>query len=100
MALAVMEYLVNDKKETYSEILSDISRIINSKTDRIVIKVEDYPQRKEKYKNDKGKRWYDDYPLTTIDNVKFYFTTQWGIDNIDLIIELAKSKGCTVESVE
>ena len=29
MALAVMEYLVNDKKETYSEILSDISRIIN-----------------------------------------------------------------------
>lgn len=62
MALAVMEYLVNDKKETYSEILSDISRIINSKTDRIVIKVEDYPQWKEKYKNDKGKRWYDDYP--------------------------------------
>lgn len=45
-----MEYLVNDKKETYSEILSDISRIINSKTDRIVIKVEDYPQWKEKYK--------------------------------------------------
>lgn len=62
MALAVMEYLVNDKKETYSEILSDISRIINSKTDRIVIKVEDYPLWKEKYKNDKGKRWYDDYP--------------------------------------
>ena len=54
MALAVMEYLVNDKKETYSEILSDISRIINSKTDRIVIKVEDYPLWKEKYKNDKG----------------------------------------------
>ena len=60
MALAVMEYLVNDKKETYSEILSDISRIINSKTDRIVIKVEDYSLWKEKYKNDKGKRWYDD----------------------------------------
>ena len=100
MALAVMEYLVNDKKETYSEILSDISRIINSKTDRIVIKVEDYSLWKEKYKNDKGKRWYDDYPLTTIDNVKFYFTTQWGKDNIDPIIELAKSKGCTVESVE
>lgn len=51
MALAVMEYLVKDKKETYSEILSDISRIINSKTDRIVIKVEDYPQWKEKYLN-------------------------------------------------
>ena len=86
MALAVMEYLVKDKKETYSEILSDISRIINSKTDRIVIKVEDYPQWKEKYKNDKGKRWYDDYPLTTIDNVKFYFTTQWGKGNIQAIL--------------
>ena len=100
MALAVMEYLVNDKKETYSEILSDISRIINSKTDRIVIKVEDYPQWKEKYKNDKGKRWYDDYPLTTIDNVKFYFTTQWGKGNIQAILHLARTKGCTVESVE
>lgn len=99
MALAVMEYLVNDKKETYSEILSDISRIINSKTDRIVIKVEDYPLWKEKYKNDKGKRWYDDYPLTTIDNVKFYFTTQWGKGNIQAILHLARTKGCTVESV-
>ena len=92
MALAVMEYLVNDKKETYSEILSDISRIINSKTDRIVIKVEDYPLWKEKYKNDKGKRWYDDYPLTTIDNVKFYFTTQWGKGNIQAILHLARTK--------
>lgn len=100
MALAVMEYLVNDKKETYSEILSDISRIINSKTDRIVIKVEDYPLWKEKYKNDKGKRWYDDYPLTTIDNVKFYFTTQWGKGNIQAILHLARTKGCTVESVK
>ena len=100
MALAVMEYLVNDKKETYSEILSDISRIINSKTDRIVIKVEDYPQWKEKYKNDKGKRWYNDYPLTTIDNVKFYFTTQWGKGNIQAILHLARTKGCTVESVK
>ena len=100
-ALAIIEYLVNNKKETYSEILADITRFINpKKTDRIVIKVEDYPQWKEKHKNDKGKRWYDDNPLTTIDNVKFYFTTQWGIDNIDLIIELAKSKGCTVESVK
>ena len=100
MALAVMEYLVNDKKETYSEILSDISRIINSKTDRIIIKVEDYPLWKEKYKNDKGKRWYDDYPLTTIDNVKFYFTTQWGKGNIQAILHLARTKGCTVESVK
>ena len=100
MALAVMEYLVIDKKETYSEILSDISRIINSKTDRIVIKVEDYPQWKEKYKNDKGKRWYDDYPLTTIDNVKFYFTTQWGKGNIQAILHLARTKGCIVESVK
>ena len=100
MALAVMEYLVNDKKETYSEILSDISRIINSKTDRIIIKVEDYPQWKEKYKNDKGKRWYDDYPLTTIDNVKFYFTTQWGKGNIQAILLLARTKGCTVESIK
>ena len=100
MALAVMEYLVNDKKETYSEILSDISRIINSKTDRIVIKVEDYPLWKEKYKNDKGKRWYDDYPLTTIDNVKFYFTTQWGKGNIQAILHLARTKGCSVESVK
>lgn len=100
-ALAVIEYLVNNKKETYSEILADITRFINpKKTDRIVIKVEDYPQWKEIHKNDTGKRWYDDYPLTTIDNVKFYFTTQWGIDNIDLIIKLAKSKGCTVESVK
>ena len=100
-ALAIIEYLVNNKKETYSEILADITRFINpKKTDRIVIKVEDYPQWKEKHKNDKGKRWYDDNPLTTIDNVKFYFTTQWGIDNINLIIELAKSKGCTVESVK
>ena len=100
MALAVMKYLVNDKKETYSEILSDITRIINSKTDRIVIKVEDYPLWKEKYKNDKGKRWYDDYPLTTIDNVKFYFTTQWGKGNIQAILHLARTKGCTVESVK
>lgn len=100
MALAVMEYLVNDKKETYSEILSDISRIINLKTDRIVIKVEDYSLWKEKYKNDKGKRWYDDYPLTTIDNVKFYFTTQWGKGNIQAILHLARTKGCSVESVK
>lgn len=100
MALAVIEYLVNNKKETYSEILTDITNFINSNTDRIVIKVEDYPQWKEKYKNDKGKRWYDDKPLTTTDNVKFYFTNQWGKGNIDPIIELAKSKGCTVESVE
>ena len=100
MALAVMEYLVNDKKETYSEILSDISRTINSKTDRIVIKVEDYSLWKEKYKNDKGKRWYDDYPLTTIDNVKFYFTTQWGKGNIQAILHLARTKGCSVESVK
>lgn len=101
MALAVIEYLINNKKETYSEILADITRFINpKKTDRIVIKVEDYPQWKEKHKNDTGKRWNFDHPLTTIDNVEFYFTTQWGIDNIDLIIELAKSKGCTVESVE
>ena len=100
MALAVMEYLVNDKKETYSEILSDISRIINSKTDRIVIKVEDYSLWKEKYKNDKGKRWYDDYPLTTIDNVKFYFTTQWGKGNIQAILHLARTKGYSVESVK
>lgn len=101
MALAVIEYLVNNKKETYSEILADITRFINpKKTDRIVIKVEDYPQWKEKHKNDTVRRWNDDYSLTTIDNVEFYFTTQWGIDNIDLIIELAKSKGCTVESVE
>lgn len=99
-ALAVIEYLVNNKKETYSEILTDITNFINSNTDRIVIKVEDYPQWKEKYKNDKGKRWYDDKPLTTTDNVKFYFTNQWGKGNIDPIIELAKSKGCTVESVE
>ena len=101
MALAVIEYLVNNKKETYSEILADITRFINpKKTDRIVIKVEDYPQWKEKHKNDTGRRWNFDHPLTTIDKVNFYFTTQWGIDNIDLIIELAKSKGCTVESVE
>lgn len=101
MALAVIEYLVNNKKETYSEILADITRFINpKKTDRIVIKVEDYPQWKEKHKNDTVRRWNDDYSLTTIDNVEFYFTTQWGIDNIDFIIELAKSKGCTVESVE
>ena len=101
MALAVIEYLVNNKKETYSEILADITRFINpKKTDRIVIKVEDYPQWKEKHKNDTGKRWNFDHPLTTIDNFEFYFTTQWGIDNIDLIIELAKSKGCTIESVE
>lgn len=100
MALAVIEYLANNKKETYSEILTDIINFINSKTDRIVIKVEDYPQWKEEHKKDKGKRWYDDNPLTTIDNVKFYFTTQWGKDNIDSIIELAKSKGCTVESVK
>lgn len=101
MALAVIEYLVNNKKETYSEILADITRFINPKnTDRIVIKVEDYPQWKEIHKNDTGTRWNFDNPLTTIDNVEFYFTTQWGIDNIDLIIELAKSKGCTVESVK
>lgn len=101
MALAVIEYLVNNKKETYSEILADITRFINPKnTDRIVIKVEDYPQWKEIHKNDTGTRWNFDNPLTTIDNVKFYFTTQWGIDNIDLIIKLAKSKGCTVESVK
>ena len=101
MALAVIEYLVNNKKETYSEILADITRFINpKKTDRIVIKVEDYPQWKEKHKNDTGRRWNFNHPLTTIDNVEFYFTTQWGIDNIDLIIELAKSKGCTVESVK
>ena len=101
MALAVIEYLVNNKKETYSEILADITRFINpKKTDRIVIKVEDYPQWKEIHKNDTGTRWNFDHPLTTIDNVEFYFTTQWGIDNIDLIIELAKSKGCTVESVK
>lgn len=101
MALAVIEYLVNNKKETYSEILADITRFINpKKTDRIVIKVEDYPQWKEIHKNDTGTRWNFDNPLTTIDNVKFYFTTQWGIDNIDLIIKLAKSKGCTVESVK
>lgn len=101
MALAVIEYLVNNKKETYSEILADITRFINpKKTDRIVIKVEDYPQWKEKHKNDTGRRWNFDHPLTTIDKVNFYFTTQWGIDNIDLIIKLAKSKGCTVESVE
>ena len=101
MTLAVIEYLVNNKKETYSEILADITRFINpKKTDRIVIKVEDYPQWKEIHKYDTGPRWNFDYPLTTIDNVKFYFTTQWGKDNIDPIIELAKSKGCTVESVE
>ena len=101
MALAVIEYLVNNKKETYSEILADITRFINpKKTDRIVIKVEDYPQWKEIHKNDTGTRWNFDHPLTTIDNVEFYFTTQWGIDNIDLIIELAKSKGCTVESIK
>lgn len=100
MALAVIEYLVNNKKETYSEILTDIINFINSKTDRIVIKVENYPQWKEEHKKDNGKRWYDDYPLTTIDNVKFYFTTQWGKDNIDHIIELAKSKGCTIEIVK
>ena len=51
MALAVMKYLVNDKKETYSEILADISSIINSNTDRIVVKVEAYPLWKVKYKN-------------------------------------------------
>ena len=100
MALAVMEYLVNDKKETYSEILADISSIINSNTDRIVVKVEDYPLWKEKYKNDKAKRWYEDNPLTTIDNVKFYFTTQWGRGNIQAILHLARTKGCTVESVK
>ena len=101
MALAVIEYLVNNKKETYSEILADITRFINpKKTDRIIIKVEDYPQWKEIHKNDTGTRWNFDHPLTTIDNVEFYFTTQWGIDNIDLIIELAKSKGCTVESIK
>ena len=100
MALAVIEYLVNNKKETYSEILTDIINFINSKTDRIVIKVENYPQWKEEHKKDNGKRWYDDYPLTTIDNVKFYFTTQWGKDNIDNIIELAKSKGCTIEIIK
>ena len=101
MTLAVIEYLVNNKKETYSEILADITRFINpKKTDKIVIKVEDYPQWKEIHKYDTGTRWNFDYPLTTIDNVKFYFTTQWGKDNIDPIIELAKSKGCTVESVE
>ena len=100
MALAVIEYLVNNKKETYSEILTDIINFINSKTDRIVIKVENYPQWKEEHKKDNGKRWYDDYPLTTIDNVKFYFTTQWGKDNIDHIIELAKSKGCTIEIIK
>ena len=100
MALAVMEYLVNDKKETYSEILADITSIINSNTDRIVVKVEDYPQWKEKYKNDKHKRWYDDNPLTTIDNVKFYFTTQWGKGNIQAILHLARTKGCSVESVK
>lgn len=101
MTLAVIEYLVNNKKETYSEILADITRFINpKKTDRIVIKVEDYPQWKEIHKYDTGTRWNFDYPLTTIDNVEFYFTTQWGKDNIDPIIELAKSKGCTVESVE
>lgn len=101
MTLAVIEYLVNNKKETYSEILADITRFINpKKTDRIVIKVEDYPQWKEIHKYDTGTRWNFDYPLTTIDNVKFYFTTQWGKDNIDPIIELAKSKGCTVEIVK
>ena len=101
MTLAVIEYLVNNKKETYSEILADITRFINpKKTDKIVIKVEDYPQWKEIHKYDTGTRWNFDYPLTTIDNVEFYFTTQWGKDNIDPIIELAKSKGCTVESVE
>ena len=100
MALAVIEYLVNNKKETYSEILTDITNFINSNTDKIVIKVEDYPQWKEIHKYDTGTRWYFDYPLTTIDNVKFYFTNQWGKGNIDPIIELAKSKGCTVESVE
>ena len=100
MALAVMKYLVNDKKETYSEILADISSIINSNTDRIVVKVEDYPLWKEKYKNDKAKRWYEDNPLTTIDNVKFYFTTQWGRGNIQAILRLARTKGCTVESVK
>jgi uncharacterized protein (UPF0128 family) len=62
--------------------------------------VEDYPQWKEKHKNDTGRRWNFDHPLTTIDNVKFYFTTQWGKGNIQAILELAKSKGCTVESVE
>ena len=100
MALAVMKYLVNDKKETYSEILADISSIINSNTDRIVVKVEDYPLWKVKYKNDKAKRWYEDNPLTTIDNVKFYFTTQWGRGNIQAILRLARTKGCTVESVK
>lgn len=50
MTLAVIEYLVNNKKETYSEILTDIINFINSNTDRIVVKVEDYPQWKEKYK--------------------------------------------------
>ncbi len=101
MTLAVIEYLVNNKKETYSEILADITRFINpKKTDRIVIKVEDYPQWKEKYKNDTGTRWNFDHPLTTIDNVEFYFTNQWGKGNIQAILHLARTKGCTVESVE
>ena len=100
-ALTVIEYLVNNKKETYSEILADITRFINpKKTDRIVIKVEDYPKWKEIHKNDTRKRWNDDYPLTTIDNVKFYFTTQWGKGNIQAILHLARTKGCTVESVK
>ena len=54
-----------------------------------------------KYANKSDKRHFigDDKVIVSADNIKFVVSTQWGKDNVNNIIDLAREKGFKIVEV-
>lgn len=94
LVLAVITEYVTSKKVTFEELKNIFSDNIQGSTG--VIHTLEYVQNRD------PRRFFMKYDeiLTTSDNVKFVVSNQWGIENIERFIKVARDQGFDITRVE
>jgi len=91
----VSEYLKQNPKATFEHLLAKFPADLQGSTG--VINTVEYIN--EKYKNSSSQRHYmkQNEILTSFDNIQFAVSSQWGIGNINSILELAGKENYKIE---
>lgn len=98
LVLAFVSKFVEDNQTL---IFSELKQIFSDNLQGSTGVINEVEHVNEKYKNDDNKRHFmrENEILTSSDNIKFVVSTQWGIGNINNIINLAREKGYEVEEI-
>lgn len=67
-----------------------------------IISLDNLAEWKKKHHKDskKDSRWFEKDIILSNDNIKFLVTTQWGIHNIHLIIQVGEKMGLTIDRIQ